>query len=55
MKSPKDGSWFLWVFADNKLSYELLDLYMASSGVKLQQVYVKGVVADNADGSFDEE
>jgi hypothetical protein len=55
MKSPKDGSWFLWVFADNKLSYELLDLYMASSGVKLQQVNVKGVTADNDDGSFDEE
>lgn len=54
MKSPKDGAWFLWVFADNKLSYELIDLYMASSGVKLQQVNVRGVVADNADGSFDE-
>jgi hypothetical protein len=55
MKSPKDGSWFLWVFADNKLSYELLDLYMASSGVKLQQVNVRNVTADNPDGSFDGE
>lgn len=55
MKSPKDGKWFLWVFADNKLSYELLDLYMAASGVKAQQVNVRGVTADNADGSFDEE
>lgn len=54
MKSPKDGKWFLWVFADNKLSYELLDLFMASSGVKLQQVNVRGVTADNDDGSFDE-
>src|ERR1051326_8725915 len=50
MKSPKDGKWFLWVFADNKLSYELIDLYMASSGVKLQQVNVRGLTADNADG-----
>lgn len=55
MKSPRDAKWFLWVFADNKLGYELLDLYMASSSVKLQQVNVRGVTADNADGSFDEE
>lgn len=55
MKSPKDGKWFLWRFADDKLSYELLDLYMASSGVKLEQANVQGAVPDNADGSFDEE
>lgn len=55
MKSPKDGKWFLWVFADPKLSYELLDLYMAASSVKLQQVNVKGVIPDNADGSFDDD
>ena len=55
MKSPKDAKWFLWIFSDNKLSYELLDLYMAASSVKLQQVNVKNVPADNADGSFDEE
>lgn len=54
MKSPRDAKWFLWVFADSKLSYELLDLYMASSSVKLQQVNVKNVPADNADGSFNE-
>lgn len=55
MKSPKDAKWFLWIFSDSKLSYELLDLYMASSSVKLQQVNVKNVPADNPDGSFDEE
>jgi hypothetical protein len=55
MKSPKDGAWFLWIFSDSKLSYELIDLYMAASSVKLQQVNVRGVTADNADGSFDEE
>lgn len=54
MKSPRDGKWFLWVFTDNSLSYELLDLYMASSSVKLQQVNVRGIPADNADGSFNE-
>lgn len=52
MKSPKDGKWFLWRFADDKLSYELLDLYMASSGVKLEQANVQGVTPDAADGSF---
>jgi len=55
MKSPKDGKWFLWRFADEKLSYELLDLYMASSGVKLEQANVRGLSPDNADGSFNEE
>lgn len=55
MKSPKDGKYFLWCFADNKLSYELLDLYMASAGVKLIQVNVKGIVADFPDGSFSED
>lgn len=55
MKSPKDGKWFLWRFADNKLSYELLDLYMATAGVKLEQANVRGVTPDNADGSFNEE
>jgi hypothetical protein len=55
MKSPKDGKWFLWRFADDKLTYELLDLYMAASGVKLEQANVRGVTPDNADGSFDEE
>lgn len=54
MKSPRDSKWFLWVFTDNSLSYELLDLYMASSSVKLQQVNVRGIPADNADGSFNE-
>jgi len=55
MKSPKDGKWFLWRFADNKLSYELIDLFLASAGVKLVQANVQGVTPDNADGSFDEE
>lgn len=56
MKSVKDKTkWFFWRFADNKLTYELLDLFMASSGVKLEQANVKGVTPDNADGSFDEE
>jgi len=55
MKSPKDGKYFLWRFADNKLSYELIDLFLASSGVKLEQANVQGVTPDHDDGSFDEE
>jgi len=55
MKSPKDSKWFLWRFADDKLSYELLDLFMASSGVKLVQANVRGVTPDHEDGSFDNE
>jgi hypothetical protein len=55
MKSPLDSKWYLWQFLDDDLSIRLLDLYMGSTGVKIEQVYVKGVVPDNADGSFDEE
>lgn len=56
MKSPNpaDNKYFLWVFSDPDLSIELIDLFMGSSGLKLEQVYVKGVVPDNDDGSFDE-
>lgn len=55
MKSPRNGAWYLWVFTDDDLTIELADLYMGSTGLKIEQVYVKGVVPDNADGSFDEE
>jgi hypothetical protein len=55
MKSPRNGLWYLWYFPDDDLTVELIDLYMGSSGLKIEQVYVKGVVPDNADGSFDED
>ncbi len=55
MKSPLDGKWFLWFFVNDELSVELVDLYMGTTGLKIKQVYVRGVVPDNADGSFDEE
>lgn len=57
MKSPNpaDNKYFLWVFSDPDLTIDLIDLFMGSSGLKLDQVYVKGVVPDNADGSFNEE
>lgn len=55
MKSPLDGKWYLWDFPDDDLSIRLIDLYMGSTGLKIEQRYVEGVVPDNADGSFDEE
>lgn len=54
MKSPLDGKWFLWFFPEDDLSVELIDLYMGTTGLKIQQRYVQGVVPDNADGSFNE-
>lgn len=54
MKSPLDSKWFLWIFPEDELSVELIDLYMGSSGLKIRQVYVRGVTPDNADGSFSE-
>ena len=54
MKSPLDGKWYLWDFPDDDLSIRLVDLYMGSSGLKIEQRYVQGVTPDHADGSFDE-
>ena len=55
MKSPLDGKWYLWDFPDDDLSIRLIDLYMGSTGLKIEQRYVEGVTPDNEDGSFDEE
>jgi len=55
MKSPLDGKWYLWDFPDDDLSIRLVDLFMGSSGLKIEQRYVEGVTPDNEDGSFDEE
>jgi hypothetical protein len=55
MKSPRNGAWYLWRFTDDALTIELADLYMGSTGLKIEQVYVKGVTPDQPDGSFNEE
>jgi hypothetical protein len=55
MKSPLDGKWYLFDFPDDDLSIRLVDLYMGTTGLKIEQRYIAGVVPDNADGSFDEE
>lgn len=54
MKSPLDGKWYLWDFPEDDLSIRLIDLYMGSTGLKIEQRYVEGVTPDNADGSFNE-
>lgn len=55
MKSPLDSKWYLWDFPDDDLSINLINLFMGSSGLTIEQRYVEGVTPDNADGSFDEE
>lgn len=57
MKTPNRatsqvGRYFLWVFEDSDLTIELVDLYMGSTGLRLRQVYVRGLTGNNADGSF---
>lgn len=54
MKTPnpaEEDKYFLWVFEDNDLTVNLVDLYMGGTGLKLRQVYVRGLTP-NADGSF---
>lgn len=55
MKSPLNGAWYLWYFPEDDLTIRLIDLYMGGTGLKIEQVYVQGVVPDNPDGSFNEE
>lgn len=55
MKSPLDGQWYLWRFTQTELSVRLIDLYMGSSGLQMKECRVRGLVPDNADGSFDED
>lgn len=54
MKSPLDSQWYLWRFTETYLTVNLIDLYMGGTGLKLKECRVRGVVPDNADGSFDE-
>lgn len=55
MKSPLNGKYYLFDFPDDDLTIRLVDLYMGSTGLKIEQRYVAGLTPDNADGSFDEE
>jgi hypothetical protein len=55
MQDPREQKWFLWCFEDSELEYEMLHFHLATAGLKVKQVYVRGVTPDNADGSFDEE
>ena len=54
MKSPLDSQWYLWRFTETYLTVRLIDLFMGGTGLRLKECRVRGLVPDNADGSFDE-
>jgi hypothetical protein len=41
MRSPLDKKLYLWKFADDSLSIELVDLYLGTTGLSLRQAYVR--------------
>jgi len=43
MRSPLDKKLYLWRFADDSLSIELVNLFMGSTGLSLRQAYVRHV------------
>jgi hypothetical protein len=55
MKFPLDSQWYLFRFTQTELNVRLIDLFMGSSGLQLKECRVRGLVPDNADGSFDED
>ena len=53
MRSPLDERLFLWRFPDDRLTLSLVDFYLATTGLQLQQAIVTGVTL-NDDGSIPE-
>ena len=60
MRSPRDGKMYLWFFPENGIELEMLNRNLATTGLKVQQVYVRGVatlddgsLADDGDGPAD--
>jgi hypothetical protein len=43
LRCPMDGKDYLCIFPEDRLSFTLLDHYMRTTGVQLEQTYVKGV------------
>lgn len=43
MRSPLDKKLYLWKFADDSLSIELVDLFMGTTGLSMRQAYVRHV------------
>jgi hypothetical protein len=54
MKCPRDGKDYLCVFKENKLSMRLVDESLRTTGLVVQQVFVRGV-SFNDDGSLGEQ
>lgn len=52
MRSPLDDKPYLWIFGEDNLEITLVDQLLATAGLSVRQVRVKGV-ATNADGSLD--
>jgi hypothetical protein len=53
LRCPRDGKLYLAHFPDNRLEYRLVDQFLATSGLAIKQMNVKGVTV-NADGSLPE-
>jgi hypothetical protein len=41
MRSPLDKKLYLWKFADDSLSIELVNLFMGTTGLSMKQTYVR--------------
>jgi hypothetical protein len=53
LRCARDGKLYLAVFTDDRLEYSLIDQFLATSGLAIEQAAVRGVTT-NADGSLDE-
>lgn len=54
VRCPRDEKLYLAYFPDDALEMTMVDNYLATTGLALRQVYVRGVSV-NADGSVDED
>lgn len=43
MRSPRDEKMYLWFFEDDRLELQMMNAYLATCGLSLKQIRVKGV------------
>jgi hypothetical protein len=53
LRCPRDEKLYLAYFPENGLQIEMVDMYLATAGLQIKQMNIKGV-ATNDDGSLDE-
>lgn len=53
LRCPRNGKLYLAYFPDDRLEYRLVDHFLATAGLSIKQMNVKGVTT-NADGSLPE-